>query len=367
MTLQPPPSIANSQLENERGEVFRKLESILNSGHGPLVDFIVVNYNYGRYLKDCLDSIQNQTYGNWRCTIVDNASTDDSREIINTFAADKESQCQVKLLDQNLGQMEAFKVGLQQTSGEFVCFVDSDDILLPHSVVTHLAAHFAGRPVAVTSARVVVINEHGRIIAGDSDHGGFLIAKRYLHYRRRQPLNSHQWYWSVTSGMMFRRSVLEVGIPTVTEPFKTCADYFVCHFANLIGGSVLIGEPLCLYRVHSSNSLANHSVFGIGTFLHDISRHYDHQTVTRPIMTKHLLDNISVLRQILGHRGFLTCYLFVAKGSDIRSLMIRRSELGYSLPLILRSLLLIRSTMVIREALTYVREIGSFLRHSWAR
>lgn len=349
------------RLDAERSEAMQGLESLLNSGRGPTVDMIVVNYNYGPFLKDCLESIRNQTYENWRCTIIDNASSDNSREIISSVVSDEDSRFRVKTLDKNLGQMGGFKEGLAETSGDFVCFVDSDDVLLPHSIFTHLAAHFAERPVAVTSARIVVINEQGRIIAGDSDHPGFLTTTRYLTYRRRQPLNSHEWCWSVTSGMMFRRSVLEFSIPEDTEPFRTCADYFVCHMANLIGGSALIREPLCLYRVHSRNSLANRSVYGLDTQLHDIKRHYDHQTVTRPIMTDHLMGHRVALEQVLGQSGFLTCYLFVARGAKVRAFISRRKELGYPLLLILRSLVLIRMATIVREATKHVRRLAKFL------
>lgn len=357
--------IHERMVRRDKAKASANMQSLMDTGRCPLVDIIVVNYNYGPFLKDCLESIQVQTYENWRCTIIDNASTDDSMEIISSFVSDRDSRFQVKSLDENLGQMGGFKIGVGETSGEFVCFVDSDDMLLPHSVYTHLAAHFTGRPVAVSSARVIIINRQGRIIAGDSDHPGFLGAKKYLNYRGRQPLNSHEWYWSVTSGMMFRRSVLELSIPQNTEPFRTCADYFVCHMANLIGSSVLIREPLCLYRVHSRNSLANSSVFGMGAHLHDITRHYDHQTVTRPIMAKHLLENRPALQQILGQSGFLTCYLFVAGGSEVRTFMARRREFGYSLLLILRSYFIIRSGMVVREMAKYLLGIGGFLRSFW--
>jgi len=172
------PDFYDSRFNAQKSKAVQKLESLLESGRGPLVDMIVVNYNYGAFLRDCLESISNQTYKNWRCTIIDNGSTDDSRQIVDSFISDKSPQFQVNNLGENVGQMGGFKIGLSETSGEFVCFVDSDDMLLPHSIYTHLAGHFAERPVAVTSARVIVINEQGRIIAGDSDHPGFLGHKK---------------------------------------------------------------------------------------------------------------------------------------------------------------------------------------------
>jgi glycosyltransferase involved in cell wall biosynthesis len=338
------------------------MDFLLETNRAPLVDMILVNFNYSRFLSECLASIAAQTYPNWRCSIIDNASTDNSVGVIEEFISDKSDRFMLVRSQANLGQMGGFKLGLEHASGEFVCFVDADDILLPHSVYTHLAGHCAGRPVAFTSARVVVINERGRLIAGDSDHPAFLGGKDYFVYRGRQPLETHAWYWSVTSGMMFRRSVLQYAIPQDTAPFMTCADYFVCHACNLIGGSLLIREPLCLYRVHSRNNLANESVFGLDTNLHDIGRHYDHNAVTRPTMAKQLMAHADDLRRILGEKGFLACFFFVARWAEIKELLAKRVEFGYSRSLVFRTLLFVRSAFLFRRVVAFVRLARAHMR-----
>jgi len=348
--------------ENEKLRAAQYMDFLLEAGRDPLVDVIVVNFNYGRFLRDCLESIAAQTYRNWHCTIVDNASTDDSVDLINEFVSDKSDRFTLVRSSENLGQMGGFKLGLKHAIGDFVCFVDSDDILLPHSVYTHLAGHCAARPVAFTSARVVVINETGRIIAGDSDHPAFLTFDQYFLYRGRQPLETHEWYWSVTSGMMFRRSVLRFAIPEDTSPFMTCADYFVCHVSNLIGGSLLIREPLCLYRVHSRHNLANESVFGIATNLHDIARHYDHSTVARPVMARQFMAHSGDLRRIVGHQALLACILFVARWAEIKELLTRRAELEYSLFLVFVGLIYVRTAFLFRRAVTFVRRVRGYMR-----
>jgi len=78
-------------------------------------------------------------------------------------------------------------------------------------------------------------------------------------------------------------------------------------------------------------------------------------------MARHLLENSSSLRQILGQNSFLTSYLFVALGSDIKKFLAQRKKLGYSLAGILRSLLLIKTAMVLRETTKYLTQIGYFL------
>ena len=51
----------------------------------PLIDIIIPNYNKAKYLKECLESVINQTYKNWKIYLIDDFSNDDSRRILNDF------------------------------------------------------------------------------------------------------------------------------------------------------------------------------------------------------------------------------------------------------------------------------------------
>lgn len=92
-----------------------------------LISVIVPIYNVERYLKDCLDSIISQTYKNLEIILVDDGSSDKSAQICEQFA-NKDKR--IKLLHkQNGGQSSARNMGLDIANGEFISFVDSDDIL----------------------------------------------------------------------------------------------------------------------------------------------------------------------------------------------------------------------------------------------
>src|SRR5579875_2677377 len=89
------------------------------------ISVVVTNYNYGRYLPECLDSVLAQTYANVECVVVDDGSTDDSRDILKRYASI------VTVLQANAGQSVAAQNGFKASSGDIIVFLDSDDFLLP--------------------------------------------------------------------------------------------------------------------------------------------------------------------------------------------------------------------------------------------
>lgn len=95
-----------------------------------LISIIVPIYNVEEYLKECLDSIQKQTYQNYDCIMINDGSTDSSREIAETYLVDS----RFRLINQdNQGLSAARNTGLRYLKEEssFVAFVDSDDYLNP--------------------------------------------------------------------------------------------------------------------------------------------------------------------------------------------------------------------------------------------
>ena len=91
----------------------------------PMVSIIVPVYNVERYLRQCLDSLVNQTYQNIEIICVDDGSTDASSEILTEYAL-KNSKVRV-ICQENSGLSVARNVGFSFATGEYVMYVDSDD------------------------------------------------------------------------------------------------------------------------------------------------------------------------------------------------------------------------------------------------
>src|SRR5687767_6151914 len=87
---------------------------------GPLVSIIIDNYNYARFLPAAIDSALGQTYPNTEVIVVDDGSTDTSREVIRSYGGRV-----VPVLKENGGMMSAYNAGFSVSRGEVVVFLDS--------------------------------------------------------------------------------------------------------------------------------------------------------------------------------------------------------------------------------------------------
>jgi len=95
----------------------------------PLVSVIVPTYNYGRFIAETLECLRAQTYANWECIIVDDGSTDDTAEQVARFI---ERDARFKFLRQeNARQAAAKNNGLRNSAGQYLQFLDADDLIEP--------------------------------------------------------------------------------------------------------------------------------------------------------------------------------------------------------------------------------------------
>lgn len=102
----------------------------------PLVSVVIPLYNQRRYLDACLQSICDQTYRNLEVLVVNDGSTDDSPDLAKCWA---EKDSRIRVIDKaNEGAIMARRDGYRQAAGEYIAFVDSDD-LLPKNAIAALA------------------------------------------------------------------------------------------------------------------------------------------------------------------------------------------------------------------------------------
>ena len=103
----------------------------------PLVSILVANYNNGRFIADTLESAARQTYPNIEIVIVDDGSKDDSLKVIESFMA-SHPEVKVKLFknDDNRGCGRIKRQCVESSEGEYFCFLDPEDTMVPEAVAT---------------------------------------------------------------------------------------------------------------------------------------------------------------------------------------------------------------------------------------
>jgi len=101
-----------------------------------MISVITTSYNYSEYISQTIESVQAQTFSDWELIIVDDASTDNSVEIIRQYCTDS----RIKLIchDKNKGLKESIKTALKYAKGEWIAFVESDDTITHNALEKRL-------------------------------------------------------------------------------------------------------------------------------------------------------------------------------------------------------------------------------------
>ncbi len=127
----------------------------------PKFSVVVPAYNVEPYISDCLDSLLGQTFGDLEVVCVDDASTDGTRKVIESYCA-RDNRVALVANDQNMQAFASRHIGTSKTSGEYVLFVDGDDTLLPETL-EELDAQLAAHPVDILHFPMQVL------FSGDAD------------------------------------------------------------------------------------------------------------------------------------------------------------------------------------------------------
>jgi glycosyltransferase involved in cell wall biosynthesis len=267
----------------------------------PLVSVVICNFNQPAFIEAAIRSVAAQSYENFECVVVDDKSSDNSAERIQTsLVALGDERFRFIQRDVNGGQMVAMLTGMDAVSAPFITFVDGDDIWHGDFLKHHLAAHFGGAGfAAVSTSDLALIDESNQLVAGG--HPVFREGNP-RHIKARAKISSicgegedtlvfvdrgpSNWIWSTTSGMMFRRNVLDIMRPGNPEDIRICADAYLALSAHILGGTVRLERVLGCYRIHPTNSWATGQFFGQGSHLGEMTRE------TRMVVREALLDRL---------------------------------------------------------------------------
>lgn len=115
----------------------------------PFVSVIVPIYNAAKFLPEAIESVLSQTYDHWELILVDDGSTDGSTEIARGSARryPNRIRCLAHEGGQNLGKSSTRNLGIQHAQGEYITFLDADDLFLPDKLARQVAL-LAAQPEA---------------------------------------------------------------------------------------------------------------------------------------------------------------------------------------------------------------------------
>lgn len=206
----------------------------------PLVTVLMSVYNGQKYLREAIESTLNQTFGDFEFLIINDASSDNSREIILSYPDSR-----IHLVDnpENIGLTRSLNKGLELARGEYIARMDADDVSIPERLEKQVRFMEENPDIAVLGSWAWVIDENNRITAELRTLTDFDTL--FIEIFFSNPL--------VHSSTLMRTAFIKK-IGGYDEKFERTQDYdlWVRVLAN--GGKVLnVPEFLIKYRNHLEN------------------------------------------------------------------------------------------------------------------
>jgi glycosyltransferase involved in cell wall biosynthesis len=246
----------------------------------PLVTFVIINWNYARFVGAAIDSVRQQDYLHFECIVINNGSTDDSAAVIARHIAD-DRRFSMLTFAENRGQLGAAFSVLDRVKGGLVTFVDADDVLFQNYASLHVQAHMALRqPVGFTSSNSIEMDANGHALASASNlsrarknppasglqQGGTVLRvptvsdEDYDFLSANTAIVSHgerRWLWGPGTSNMYRTSILRMTkLGDGSSHHMRAADSYFNIVCQGLAGSALLDLSLSAYRIHGSNYFA---------------------------------------------------------------------------------------------------------------
>lgn len=215
------------------------------------VSIIINNYNYDRFLSEAIDSALNQTYPHVEVIVVDDGSTDNSREIIAKYG-----DRIVPILQPNGKQATAFNSGFAKSKGDIIIFLDSDDYLFPHAVERIVSVWQPN--LAKVHYRLEVVNAERKSLGYTFPQGSDWLSTGEVW---KTLLDVGGYCRVPTSGNALNRQALLPLFP-IADEYKLTADDYLSVLVPFAGEVKAVEEPLAAYRIHGSNQWALSTVTG---------------------------------------------------------------------------------------------------------
>ncbi|WP_414755085.1 glycosyltransferase family 2 protein [Anabaena sp. CCY 9910] len=211
---------------------------------------LINNYNYAAFLSEAIASALQQTVKFDEIIIVDDASTDNSAEVIAKFA--QQTDIKYILKDKNQGQLSSFNEAFLNASGDIIFFLDADDAYEPEYLET--ALNFYDR----RSECDFVFCAYKKFGAVEGIFQDYQIDVD-LGYSVIRTLCNGEWIGSITSTLSMRRNILRKVLPIPnTEDWRVRADDCLVWGASLVGAKKFyLSQPLVRYRIHQNNQFHN--------------------------------------------------------------------------------------------------------------
>ncbi|MFV0330623.1 MAG: glycosyltransferase [Dysgonomonas sp.] len=209
----------------------------------PLFSILIAQYNNRKYLQDAINSVMTQTYTNWEVILVDDASTDNSKELYKMYADN--SRIKIFYNEENRGCGYTKRRCVELATGEICGFLDPDDLL-------------------VSNALEVMVNLHEQNSQASLIYSNFIQANETLGKKKKMEphplesgfLTSHSGY--ISHFATFKRSLYQ-RTEGINRNFKRAIDQDLYYKLDEVGSVIYDNSYLYIYRIHAGGISVNNN------------------------------------------------------------------------------------------------------------
>jgi glycosyltransferase involved in cell wall biosynthesis len=207
----------------------------------PLFSILIAQYNNGKYLLDAMQSIKGQTYTNWEVILVDDASTDNSKELYNLYEDD--SRIKIFYNEENKGCGYTKRRCVELATGEICGFLDPDDLLTTNALEIMVNLHEQNKQASLVYSNYIQANEN-------------LRKKKII---KPHPIESD--FLTSYSGYISHFATFKLNLYLKTEgidvKFKRAIDQDLYYKLEEVGPVIYTNDYLYIYRIHSGGISVN--------------------------------------------------------------------------------------------------------------
>lgn len=206
------------------------------------VSIIIPTYNYGIFIGDAIDSVLNQTFNDYEIIVVDDGSTDNTSDIINKYN-DKISY----LSKSNDGPASARNLGIKNSSGDYICFLDADDVFLPNKleIQVELLDTILNKNIGLLYSDFLVTDKYMNLILK------YYGCKKFSSHNNAVKYLLQSNYINTSTVMIVKDYLLEVGL--FNERYKYLEDYDLWLRLGMNYEFAYINRALVKTRSHNGN------------------------------------------------------------------------------------------------------------------
>ena len=207
------------------------------------VSVIIPAYNGDRYIEEAISSILAQTYTDYEIIVVDDGSTDNTQQIIQQYGD------RVKYFTQaNQGVAASRNLGLTKAQGEYIAFLDQDDVFLPHKLASQVALFEQDSSLGIVNSGWQIVDRDG------------VFQSAVEPWQQISDLNTANliiWKPVFLGAMLFKRSWLEQTSGFNTSLEQTPDVDLVIRLAGIGCPADWVKETTVKYRQHEANASKN--------------------------------------------------------------------------------------------------------------